>query len=675
MTDSGLSLGPLPLTIGIVGHIDILEEKRAEIEAKVEEVIRKEIVQKYPHTPLVFLSSLAEGADRLVVQVVQQKFADRSSFVFPLPLSVDEYKRDFEENRTFEEFDRLLNIPGARCIQMPLVPGNTAENIRDPNGIQRKLQYALVGVYVARQSQILIALWNGENAHEIGGTSYTVQFALSGEFQDRDLQATLERVPEPFQPRLNPLNPPETGPVLRISAPRKKSSFGHGEEIRLEKLYNKDFQGKAREAEEYYDRVCGLMDDFNKDSFLIQRSNVRIKLRLSEEHLLPEDDCASLSKDLKKMRENFSIADALAIYFQGRTYISLEVLCVLVFLAAAFLDISPHLILESAKSWPFALNGLLIACAGGVYLWAKHGKFQSKFQDYRALAEGMRVQFYWRLSGIINSAADHYLRKQMSELEWIPNAIRNWSVPEDVELKPQKEIVLRRWINDQINYFRDQAWQSRKNLLLFDIVAFVSFIGFSLVLIYLLLQGVSYKLGPEWLQKAGWIIAAVFAVSTVWQLIEEMLDYREEFHVLRQEAEGHDLRMTQYERLPGEIIMRIVLVVLAPCLVLGIVLYFLGTNNMLLVQTNEEKLIHGILVLFSLMLAVNGGLHHFYAHKMAWAEHTKQYKRMVLFFENARNRFERLGNSGILDLGREALAENGDWVLLHRERPLEVPRH
>jgi hypothetical protein len=25
------------------------------------------------------------------------------------------------------------------------------------------------------------------------------------------------------------------------------------------------------------------------------------------------------------------------------------------------------------------------------------------------------------------------------------------------------------------------------------------------------------------------------------------------------------------------------------------------------------------------------------------------------------------------ELGREALAENGDWVLLHRQRPLEMP--
>ena len=28
----------------------------------------------------------------------------------------------------------------------------------------------------------------------------------------------------------------------------------------------------------------------------------------------------------------------------------------------------------------------------------------------------------------------------------------------------------------------------------------------------------------------------------------------------------------------------------------------------------------------------------------------------------------------IEELGKEALVENGDWVLLHRERPLQVPK-
>jgi hypothetical protein len=57
-----------------------------------------------------------------------------------------------------------------------------------------------------------------------------------------------------------------------------------------------------------------------------------------------------------------------------------------------------------------------------------------KYQDYRALAEGMRVQFYWRLAGLKLSVADHYLRKQRSELDWICSAIRVWVFQPDPKL-------------------------------------------------------------------------------------------------------------------------------------------------------------------------------------------------------------------------------------------------
>jgi hypothetical protein len=70
-----------------------------------------------------------------------------------------------------------------------------------------------------------------------------------------------------------------------------------------------------------------------------------------------------------------------------------------------------------------------------------------------------------------------------------------------------------------------------------------------------------------------------------------------------------------------------------------------------------------------------------YVHILALAEHAKQYQRMGLLFDNAEARLTALLYSGqhdraldlLRELGKEALVENGDWVLLHRERPLEVP--
>jgi hypothetical protein len=70
-----------------------------------------------------------------------------------------------------------------------------------------------------------------------------------------------------------------------------------------------------------------------------------------------------------------------------------------------------------------------------------------------------------------------------------------------------------------------------------------------------------------------------------------------------------------------------------------------------------------------------------YARVLALAEHARQYQRMSLLFDNAEVALAALLYAGqhdeaqalIRELGKEALVENGDWVVLHRERPLEVP--
>jgi len=69
----------------------------------------------------------------------------------------------------------------------------------------------------------------------------------------------------------------------------------------------------------------------------------------------------------------------------------------------------------------------------------------------------------------------------------------------------------------------------------------------------------------------------------------------------------------------------------------------------------------------------------YYAERMLFSEHAKQYSRMHDIFRKSLNLFEKAGDNSlrqsvILAAGKEALAENGDWVLMHRERPIEVPQ-
>jgi len=61
-------LGPLPLVIGITGHRALRPVDRAGLEAWVRAVF-EDLRKRYPATPLVLLSPLAEGADRLATRV------------------------------------------------------------------------------------------------------------------------------------------------------------------------------------------------------------------------------------------------------------------------------------------------------------------------------------------------------------------------------------------------------------------------------------------------------------------------------------------------------------------------------------------------------------------------------------------------------------------------------
>jgi hypothetical protein len=90
---------------------------------------------------------------------------------------------------------------------------------------------------------------------------------------------------------------------------------------------------------------------------------------------------------------------------------------------------------------------------------------------------------------------------------------------------------------------------------------------------------------------------------------------------------------------------------------------------------------HGLIMVAIVTIAVAAGLRHGYVQQMAYSEHAKQYGRMAELFDTADRHLTEMLEKGdhrhaselLRELGEEALEENGDWVLLHRERPLEVP--
>jgi hypothetical protein len=85
-------------------------------------------------------------------------------------------------------------------------------------------------------------------------------------------------------------------------------------------------------------------------------------------------------------------------------------------------------------------------------------------------------------------------------------------------------------------------------------------------------------------------------------------------------------------------------------------------------------------MLLTLMLAC-AGLFTGYAQKRAHEEHARRYERMSVLYKIAGERVQLLlgerdlsaARAILMHLGREALAETCDWLILHREREIEVP--
>src|SRR5262249_58414221 len=86
----------LPLVVGVTGHRDLRDEDVPRLEQEVTAIIaglRRDYLEGDHDTPIIVLSALAEGADRLVARVALKAGA---RLIAPLPMPLDEYRRDFE---------------------------------------------------------------------------------------------------------------------------------------------------------------------------------------------------------------------------------------------------------------------------------------------------------------------------------------------------------------------------------------------------------------------------------------------------------------------------------------------------------------------------------------------------------------------------------------------------
>lgn len=652
-------MGPLPdrlpLVIGVTGHRDLRDADVPRLEQEVAAIIRglrRDYLDDDPETPIVVLSALAEGADRLVAKVA---LAQGARLIAPLPMPLEEYRRDFEPGLkpgNIADFDALF----AQAIAAPVMPLNGAslEALRTDQS-RRNEQYRAVGIFITQHCHVLLALWDGDNQDiASGGTAEVVTFKRSG-------------IPLMVSgsPRAS-LDASEVGPVIEIVTPRTKEGSS-AKEIAVRPwgravikhyrggIIRRSWRGAAgffahllrgeaederarlslqdrRELESWdnFEALIDLTIKFNRDAAALEQTvDGKARLVQSVDYLFTDPGAAAADADAKGRALQmaplwcrlYALADTMALKLQLQFKRDWQVLFSVGFIAFFCFAMFTHAgyLVYAA----FLIAYLLAFAIGAVaYLRAARRQDQERYLDYRAFAEALRVAVYWKLLGVgsryldakldppgqehadinpVGVIANAYPIKQPSELAWVKICLRSLERLDKREgdlarpIDPVGHAIARRfWVHGQFAYFRRQGY--RHNNFAESIQAWTDVL----------------------------LLPSVF--------------------------------------------------VLVPILI-----YFIisGTD----VHWRGIDIQHIILVVVGLLPGAAAALAG-YSERLAYKAQARQYDRMRMLFERAHDLLPlelddhtaSLAHALYQELGMEAMKENAEWVAIYRQRPIEPLR-
>jgi hypothetical protein len=426
------------LLIGVTGHRKLRESELATLQALVRGFLQ-DLQRRYPDLPLVLVSALAEGSDQLAAQVALDLGL---RLIAPLPIPAELYRDDFDQIESRARFERQL--AQAEVLTLPLRHGNRLDDVRRP-GLARDQQYAQAGMFVSSHCHILLALWDGLPSDNLGGTAQVVRFHLHG-----DMPGQIER----RRAAVTLLGLDEETVIHHIPAGRRDSDHA--------------IAGASRWLTTGEDVVAsaGLPEAF--DLMFRRHAQFNVDARRHAEAIALQ---AATAPDVVPgpIERVFDSADRLARMYQRRVTWVLRITYVLAALMGFAFFTYTHVATQDLVIYGFL--GLFLA-GMAVMLVARRGDWQRKYLDYRALAEGLRVQSYWRRAGIVDIntpvfAHDNFLQKQDVALGWIRNVMRGASldglllpIPSDSEA--QVDAVIEDWIGapggrGQLGYYAATA--------------------------------------------------------------------------------------------------------------------------------------------------------------------------------------------------------------------------
>jgi hypothetical protein len=394
----------LRFRIGITGHRDITAEHpglTTEIANAVEYIIQRLAANpdriRSGEIALTAVSSLAEGADRLVAYEILKRKDSRLEIVLPLP--PEDYCRDFSSPASVDEFDKFSKRHGT-----------TSDTVRTDG--PREKAYELAGHAVVDRSDVMIVVWDGEPARGRGGTAEIYSYAQR--WQKPILLISIDH-------HSAKLDTDHVRSTTKGSAPLPPESM-----LRLDE-YNKE---RLRESVDALPPLLAKTE-----------STQRLK---------------SSTQLTDHISYYFARADLLATRFQRRWFLAIRLLYSLAPLAV--LVVAAQVTFWPARvgyAWfEFAILVVIIA----VLIVARWQRWHQRWVSARYLAEQIRSLMFLGLTGIVtlekSAAADGRAVAESSWTERAANEIwftRPRYVP-DVDVSHLIAVLYEEWIKKQQQY-------------------------------------------------------------------------------------------------------------------------------------------------------------------------------------------------------------------------------
>lgn len=481
----------VPLIVGVTGHRDIKDQD--DVREKLRLFWDKIHNLAGIDTPIILLTSIAEGADHLAAVSCHDNDV---KYCVVLPFSEEKYREDFE-GQALIDFEE--DLKGAcKVITCDAVPRN----------------YAVASDYVRKHCDVLLTMWDGWETLDDsgrkpakGGTYYQIRsaFGMDDLLQHHEEKRHLIVNIEVERDRKGPGSHVERGEVrkcvfsqksgLSVISPGIEEEWSFSSDDFLE--WADEWRWELRKKFEEPFSSNG-MKDFSDVLKFVRLHNCSVRTEVpSQPHrsYLRDSDHFGSSEDGRRALsiveddfDRYEYFDDMAESHQKlhkKQFLWIAVGTVLL----AILGLVLPKLMFHLNEWIRACGwdsrhewikyGLCLLYAAGCFKLFSYSKRITKEDHYslylqpRAIAEMFRLKVFWKLAGIPESFADHILEENTAR--WFVLLLCNWEIaeppPSDMDRKWIEagngiKFVKICWLEDQRKYYDKYLLPDRRYFIL-----------------------------------------------------------------------------------------------------------------------------------------------------------------------------------------------------------------